>query len=49
VSLGKKPVKARGSVEVWLAAVEAAMVASLRRLAKQVSARRAEALFERAR
>lgn len=35
VSLGKNPVKARGSVEHWLTAVEGAMVSSLRRLAKQ--------------
>lgn len=37
VSLGKV-VKARGSVEVWLGAVEAAMVATLRRHAKQGAA-----------
>lgn len=35
VSLGKNPLKARGSVEQWLGVVESGMVASLRRLAKQ--------------
>jgi dynein heavy chain, axonemal len=32
--LGKSAVKARGGVEVWLAHVEAAMVSSLRRIAR---------------
>ncbi|KAI8465887.1 MAG: dynein heavy chain 7 [Monoraphidium minutum] len=34
VALGKSAVKARGGAEAWLGSVEAAMVASLRRLAK---------------
>lgn len=38
VSLGKNPLKARGSVEQWLGVVEAGMVTSLRRLAKQAMA-----------
>lgn len=38
VSLGKNPLKARGSVEQWLGVVESGMVSSLRRLAKQAMA-----------
>lgn len=38
VTLGKNPLKARGSVEQWLGSVESGMASSLRRLTKQAMA-----------